>query len=203
MLRLMVQGGRDATGIEDTVRELGTLCKERGIGLNVGEAGEIFRLLAGTGTFGTHVRVYMAKDKHSNAPEGFSGELIECNVMGRDVQDRIKNDYYFPDDPPGSDRLAWAIRLACFAASNGFIFFPGREGTLAHLVPIMAFIAKGERDKGASRPRRVALVDWPNAKKDAILELFNIGDDDEWIGSFTINEMPKVITWLVDGLPAK
>ena len=45
MIRLMMQGDRDAKGIDDAVRALGNICKEREIGLNVGEAGQIVRIL--------------------------------------------------------------------------------------------------------------------------------------------------------------
>ena len=195
MLRLMVQGDRDAQGIEGAVRQLGQLCKEREIGLNVGEAGKIVRILGETGA---HVRVHQAKKEPPNVPEGFTGEIYPLESAARNLimKRRLKG--------ATVGRMAWAIRLAHMSdTSDGFLFFPGREGTLAHLVPILAFIAKGERDKGVPRPRRVALVDWPDAKKDALLELFNIGDDDEWVGSFDIEEMRRVVSWLTDGLPVK
>ena len=203
MLRIMVQGDRDATGIEDTVRALGTLCKERKIGLNVGEAGQIVRILAETGA---DVRVHQAKSVRPNVPEGCTNvKIVDCFTPAEKARWQLEEEVagMCHHSSRSSRTLAWAVRLACLDTSDGFIFFPGREGTLAHLVPIMAFIAKGEVDKGVARPRRVALVGWGDAKKDALLELFDIGDDDEWVGSFTIDEMDSVVSWLVDGLPAK
>lgn len=200
MLQLMVQGARDARGIEDAVRALGTICKERGIGLNVGEAGQIVRLLAETGA---HVRVHQAKPEPPNVPDEFMGRFVRCYSAAKVVHgmDTIP-------DGISCDRLAWAVRLACMCSSDGFIFFPGREGTLAHLVPIMAFIAKGERDKGVARPRRVALVDWPMDDVKAVEQLFRLelARDRQWFFHFTTRlptRMGNIVDWLTDGVPAE
>lgn len=198
MIRLMVQGDRNAQGIEGAVRRLGEICKERGIGLNVGEAGQIVRILGETGA---HVRVHQAKPERPNVPEGFTGEIYPLESAARNLimKRRLKG--------ATIDRMAWAIRLAYTSdTSDGFIFFPGREGTLAHLVPIMAFIAKGERDKGVARPRRVALVGWSGPMITALATLFNIWPNKpggEWLNTFTTEDVTKAVAWLVDGLPAK
>ncbi|MBI2552662.1 hypothetical protein HYW17_05180 [Candidatus Uhrbacteria bacterium] len=196
MPRLMVQGDRDANGIEDAVLKLGSICGERGIGLNVGEAGKIVHLLAETGA---HVRVHQAKPEPPNVPEGFRGEIVNCTAAALPAHTHL---------PAGAKiaRVAWAIRLACLDDSDGFIFFPGREGTLAHLVPIMAFIAKGERDKGVACPRRVALVGWSGPLITALCTLFNIWPTTpggEWLDSFASDEMGRAISWLTAGLPAE
>lgn len=206
MLRLMVQGDRDATGIEDAVRELGRICKEREIGLNVGEAGQIVRILAETGA---HVRVHQAQIEATNLPEGFTGEILDCYNAGVTARNDLQRHEGFS---PNIRYTCWGIRLAALAASDGFIFFPGREGTLAHLVPTMAFIAKGERDKDVARPRRVALMGWNNMTVDALSILFDLennvdpeeaNDWHRWIRCFETNEMTVAINWLTEGLTAK
>lgn len=199
MLRLMVQGDRDAKGIEDAVRRLGTLCKEREIGLNVGESGEIVRLIAESGA---SYMVNQAQPGDSKLPEHLLRDHTRnCQAAAFMAQEGF---HRLAWDSPKLPRLAWCIRLACLDTSDGFIFFPGREGTLAHLVPIMAFIAKGERDKGVARPRRVALVGWPIGKYTNLCELMEINPSNyTWVHPFTLAQVGNVITWLTDGLPAK
>lgn len=181
MFRLMVQGDRDARGIADQVRRLGELCKERGVGLNVGESGEIIRILCGTGA---NVRIHKAKLELPN----LSGDcenvtVVDCIGPGIAAGKYLDERHDFV-----VNRLEWAVRLMCMISSSttdGFIFFPGAEGTLAHLIPVMAFIAKGERDKG-KETRRVALVGWPTVKVMHLRQLFGIGMDpkDDWLESF-------------------
>lgn len=213
MLRLMVQGDRDAKGIEDAVRQLGELCKERGIGLNVGEAGQIVRLLAETGA---HVRVHQAKPERPNVPGGFTGEIVDCygsmqQHPAREFLHVIRSD---EERQRILHRASWGLRLACLDASDGFIFFPGREGTLAHLVPIMAFIVKGEVDKGVTRPRRIAFVGYSASQIVALRHLLHIqimplmahptglyrGRRTAWCARFNAAQIAQCVNWITDGL---
>ena len=154
-------------------------------------------LLAETGA---HVRVHQAKKEPPNVPEGFTGEIYPLESAARNLimKRRLKG--------ATVDRMAWAIRLAHMSdTSDGFIFFPGREGTFAHLVPIMAFIAKDERDKGVPRPRRVALVGWDAYAMNALRTLMQIRPRDvDWIQNFILSkEIESIVSWLTEGLPAK
>ena len=201
MRRLMVQGDRDATHIEDAVRELGQLCKERGIGLNVGESGEIVRLMVVTGA---HVRVHQAKREQPNVHERVSTSIVDCIAPAESAIDNLRGQTTVGlGSGITEQRLAWAIRLACLNASEGFIFFHGREGTLAHLIPILAFIKKGEVDKGVARPRRVVLLDWPMGSARPIFELMGIPSDSNWLREFFGDDATKkAVDWLTEGLPA-
>lgn len=202
MVRLMVQGDRDASGIENTVRKLGEICKERGIGLNVGEAGKIVRILAESGA---NVLAHQAKRERPNTPEEASTPIVDCVAPAQNAIDNLRDQATVGlGSGLTEQRLAWAIRLAALEqTSNGFIFFHGREGTLAHLIPILAFIKKGEVDKGVARPRRVALIEWPMGSARPIFELMGISSDSNLLREFFGgNATERAVNWLTDGLPA-
>lgn len=200
MIRLMVQGDRVANkGVQADLEKLGKICLQKGIGLNVGEAGEIVQLL--TTASGASVRVHQTKaEKPNNVVPNSSFQKVNVCISAAHAVAEIAEHY-------NSRRLTgkttgWALRLAVMLdSSDGFIFFPGREGTMAHLIPAMAFIAKGERDKGAPRPRRVALIGWNPDQVTALYTLFSIkAEKDGWIQPFSLDNIAAAIDWLTDGL---
>ncbi|MDO8435454.1 MAG: hypothetical protein Q7S89_02120 [bacterium] len=208
MRRIFVHGDREAKGIEVQVRALGDLCHDRGIGINVGESGETVNILASSNA---DVRVHHSKDGEApNVPFGSVVKVVDCVTPAAMATQHL---LHFDDVVADPNRVGWGVRLAVLEQmSDGFIFFPGRERTLAHLVPILAFIAKGERDKG--KPcRRVALVGWHTLDLDAILCLFQmrpalplvVGVDVTmgFIGVFGLGSVAEALDWVAEGFPAK
>ena len=197
MNRIFVQGDRDAHGLWENLVELGNLCAKRGIGLNVGAAGQIVKVLAGTEA---NVRVHTHTLDRPNVPDDCHIELVNAGYTARSVPSNIEllhHEIVERHVEISENILAWAIRLAVLASSDGFIFFPGRAGTMAHLVPIMAHLIKHERG-GKSHPhRRVALVGWNHQQVNALGILMQLGphpSDADWIQNFVPDEAGVIDT---------
>lgn len=203
MRRIMVQGDREAASFSPQVRQLGEICAARRIGLNVGESGEIVRILAETGA---DVRVHRAKPEPPNIPVGARVEVVDCLTPAQQALNHLRGQAMIGLGSGITEkRLAWAIRLAVLTeTSYGFVFFPGREGTLAHLIPILAFIAKGERDKGRYC-RRVALLGWHVDNIFRVLRLFATGAADidklmQFVRPYPLDQVQEALDWIADSL---
>lgn len=209
MASIFVQGDRDAKGIEAQVQELGALCKERQIGLNVGESGKIVRILSESGA---RVVVYRSKDDEPNADMGPNVSVVDCVTPAAMATEHLLHRGAFQVK---AKRVGWGVRLAVLEqTSEGFVFFPGREGTLAHLFAIAAFIAKGERDAGHTITRRIALVGWESEQSSLVLNLFRhqhptpfaggLGyeiPDTSFFGLFSIGQVSEALDWVAKGFP--
>lgn len=197
MPRIFVQGDRDAKGIEKQVRELGTLCKERGIELGMGENGKIVRILTGSGV---ESWVHHAKhDADLSIVPGPNVHIVDCERPAHMATEYLRN---VGNVLAKEGRIGWGVRIGTISSTaNGFVFFPGREGTLAHLFYAAADIARRERDK--EKPcRRVALVGWESEDSRSVLNLLGRGGRGiEFIGMFSLEQIPQALDWVAGGFP--
>ncbi len=90
--------------------------------------------------------------------------------------------------------IAWGNRLGVWAStSQAYCFFAGNEGTLAHLFPVLAFIAK--RKKG-TQAKPVALIGWDPTKIAAVMQLMGLTRETAWFRSFELTEINKAVDFL-------
>ncbi len=211
MKRIFVQGDSEAYGLYENLMELGHLCRDRRIGLNVGESGKIVRILCETEV---RVRVHRHTINYLNIPIDAKIEIVdvrEDNMLSFVLNYLAMYLSHDDTDERGivnitDNILAWCIRLGTLASSDGFIFFPGHEDTMAHLVPIMAHIAKEARNKDKPR-RRVALVGWSASSIVGLARLMGTGPDDvDWIQNFIKDEAgiihtAKILDFVAGGFP--
>ncbi|MFC1663443.1 hypothetical protein ACFL04_04790 [Patescibacteria group bacterium] len=98
---------------------------------------------------------------------------------------------------PDSELLQWGLRLTDWAAkSHGFVFFPGREGTLAHLMPVLAFCSKLWAKSG--EPRKVVLLGWREDRLGELERLMGWGGSGfpEWLKDFQLDEVKEAVEFL-------
>lgn len=90
----------------------------------------------------------------------------------------------------------WSNRLADWVSKgDAFVFFKGDVGTLAHLMPVLAFSKKMWARKGGSR--KVALVGWSQAEKTAIKVLMGFSyDGPDWLRSFEYDQIEQAVAFL-------
>lgn len=96
---------------------------------------------------------------------------------------------------------AWSSRLAEFLNAEAALFLPGNMGVLAHLVPFLAFVVKGEVVKGKA-PRRIALLGWGEHQlmvAYAILEQFGHVSQEAaspWFRAFSLDQIEEAVRFL-------
>lgn len=196
-MRIFVQGSHATSELAlEEACKLGRLCRDRGVELNLGSQGNLVRALAESGAA---CHVHHSSDEPVNAPEDTKNvKVVSCVKAGMAAH----REFVFRDFSRVS-RFAWAARLAALeTTSDGFIFFPGEVGTLAHAVPILASIAKNEARKESS-PRRVALVGWDREQISALCLLLSIprpgSRDNSWLASFPVNEVHAALEFVLTG----
>ena len=172
-MKIFIQGDRETAGEEAlAVKKFCQLCAKEGITILAGAYGEIVRLAHESGAkviSHTHRPGDMGK-----IPAGV--EFVDCTVG---------------DDLPRS----WAKRLGeLLAEADGAVFLPGREGTLAHLIPFIAF-AISARAKD-SEIRRIALLGWKEDDFQTLLSLFNLQRRESPFISFPLSEAGSALDWI-------
>lgn len=184
--RIFVQGDRDPQGaVRDSALEIGRLLHEAGYEANVGAYGGFVKLFQESGI------IIHPHEMDVNREVKYEGvEAIDCVKIANELFGRNQT-----FTPQMLKEIAWGIRMGLFlATSDCFLFFHGREGTLAHLFPVLAHATKGWVKNNASRP--IALVGWPADEVAAIMKQFKIARDVTWFGYFEITEVTKIIDFL-------
>lgn len=115
---------------------------------------------------------------------------IDCNEIGDLVIQQLGGGVF-----DKSKRLiAWGNRLTIWVSTTqSYCFFAGNEGTLAHLFPVLAFIAKR---KEGTEPKKVALIGWEPIKIAAIMQLFGFTRETRWFATFSLDEIDKAVDFL-------
>jgi len=166
--------------------EIGKLLHQAGYEANVGAYGGFVKLFQESGiTIHPHEMDVNRQVTYEEI------EAVDCV--------KIANELFGRDEsfiPSMLKEIAWGIRIGLFiATSNAFLFFHGREGTLAHLFPVLAHATKGWVKNNTPRP--VALVGWPPEEVAAIMKQFNISRDSNWFAHFEINQAQKITDFLI------
>lgn len=172
-MNIFVQGDRDAKGIERQVTELGRIVAEesrrRDTTLWLGSAGRIVGGL--TCWRGARCVVHQISGKENVAELGSNVTVVECDT--------------------------WGTRMDRFLEADGYIFFSGGEGTMAHLMVAIAHVKKADVQQGKrTPPRRIALVDWSTPMVAAVMTAMRIqsADIDYWFANCSIEEAFEFVT---------
>lgn len=171
---IFVQGDRAGEGLSEQLYTLGRMAAgDDSVTLCLGSAGEIVRILTGETT--ARCKVFQIDGKSNVAAMRPGVEVLTCP--------------------------SWGTRMDHFIAGNGYIFFPGAEGTMAHLVPVLAHIKKkaaSEQEKTTPTRRvpRVALVDWPTPMVAHVMGTMSIqlADIGYWFANYSVEEAFKFVT---------
>ncbi len=185
--RIFIQGDRDPQGaVRDSALKIGSLLHEAGYEANVGAYGGFVKLFQESGiTIHPHEMDVDREVKYEGV------EAVDCVKIADELFGRNQT-----FTPKMLKELAWGIRIGLFlATSEGFLFFHGREGTLAHLFPVLAHATKGWVKNNTPRP--IVLVGWPADEVATIMKQFNISRDADWFGYFEITEINKIVNFLI------
>lgn len=193
--RVFFQGDRDISGeARETAIKIMRGLGKLGWKANVGAYGALVAAICKTGV-SVRGHGFGAKDQPEQIDRD-KFEFVDCSsakIEGLSIDSASRNIKLYPNYQP----YTWAIRLAMLMeTSNAFIFFPGRQGTLAHLIPILAFNIKGKE-----KPKKVALVGWNRIISGMLLLL--VGIDKEmtpWFGIFNLDEVDQVVEFLNEDL---
>ena len=174
-----VQGDRDATSIEECAKQLATTFAEKGIEVNLGAYGKLVEIFLAAGVKAT------CHEHRGKKGSRAQGQIVDCEQLlagvGISAEQRAT--------------AAWGLRLGLLLSSDAFVFFPGQEGTLAHLLPAIAHASKGD-------PKPVALLGWEGNSLFAPLKsllfplLCNLNHVPPWLNSFRSDQVDDVISFL-------
>lgn len=180
-MKVFVQGDREAREISFLARRLTWQLKKAGIKVNLGAYGELVKIFIEAGCV-AHCHGHR-KDR-GNCP--LEVDYFNCHQAALDVcrAAHLPEETLLP--------VAWGIRLGLLLNSDAFVFFPGREGTLAHLFPVLAFSAKRQ-----TKP--VALIGWPEEIWNPKVQKFIFPPDGrlpKWFRHFSADEIDQVVPFL-------
>ncbi|MFA6524793.1 MAG: hypothetical protein WCT33_00825 [Patescibacteria group bacterium] len=196
--RVFVQGDRDP-GVDLSACALKTaqLLKQSGWEANVGAYGGLVRIFEESG---------MRCHAHVMAPRGREVQFSDCIVSVTDCNQLVRS---LPANirwgGEADQILTWGLRLSVWMAhSDAFIFFAGREGTMAHLVPILAWNRKVLAKEG--RAKKVVLIGWDKLQRDALYTLGLItipegdwaSDDAEWFRTYSMYNVEGAVNFLTE-----
>jgi hypothetical protein len=179
--RVFFQGDRDIAGRErEAAIEIMKRLGEQGYAANVGAYGE---LVAAICEAGVEVRCHlMDPNKDREVKTDAKAEIVDCVELAKQIGHPTKE-------------VAWGIRLGILMeTSNAFVFMPGREGTRAHLDPVIAFNLK------AKNPKKIALIGWKEEDVKALHAYFHLGFGTLWIEYFRIINYNYPINQIIDFL---
>ena len=138
-MKVFIQGDREAKGCEESARALAQEFARQGIEVNLGAYGQL-------------VAIFL----EAKCPAVCHGHRANDRGQCPDTVEFI--DFSVPGNPEVVNQdsakiYAWTGRLDhLIEGSEAAVFFPGREGTLAHLMPFLAFAKR--------QSKKVALVGW-------------------------------------------
>ncbi|MFA6322432.1 MAG: hypothetical protein WCX71_03035 [Candidatus Buchananbacteria bacterium] len=171
-MSILVQGDRNAAGCEDAAKEIAAELARRHVEVNLGAYGKLVEVFLQAGCRAT-CHGHRADDRGKCPAET---PFVDCTVGGS-----------------LSKEEAWGRRLGIFLESDAFLFFAGNEGTLAHLIPVLAFASKSWHDK-----KKIALVGWNSVQvgwvSEEVLALTKLlGGLPSSVVFFEINVDPKTV----------
>lgn len=185
--RVFIQGAREVTWKQrQAAFGLGCLLKEAGWEANVGELGQLVSIMQESG-IPCHIHLHTTRQREEDPIRGtFIASVTDCVTLAESLP---QEEDEFPEV---TKMVAWGIRLGhLIGKSQAFIFFAGAEGTIAHLVPVLAMIKKHYAKKEIFP--RVAFVEWEEEKLNAIGTLFDLGFEDfSWCQNFRLDQMDQV-----------
>lgn len=196
----MVQGNRKCSSTSPqglAAIRLGELAKEDDIRLKLGSYGELVPLLAQAGAR-VICHTSHSKPRETKIPEGV--DVVDCYALASQIG--------------GDDTMAWHIRLdAMTRGIEAAIYFPGGPGTRLHMTPIGMNLANISRQRPLHVPK-VALIGWTAFDLDALLKFWKVQffyeshglvhqwatqgrEDYNWLASFDIDQVDKMVEWLL------
>jgi hypothetical protein len=176
-MKVFVQGDRDAHGCENASRAIALKMAKCGIEVNLGAYGKLVEIFLAAGC-PAHCHGHRSGDRGKAFGKGAS--YADCTLIAKLAG--------YPD----TREVAWGLRLGVLMAnSDAFLFFSGREGTVAHLVPILAFACKLWKNK------KIALVGWEPEKISALAVL--MGRLPENVRIFGADPTPQAVVDFLAG----
>lgn len=187
--RVFIQGDRDPEGVaKQAALQLGQALKTKGWGATVGAYGGFVQVLeeSGVSCICHETRIHDHGDvKMKSSPS------IKCQELGQKVILELGDGAF----SKAGDEISWGIRLGLWMGmSQSYCFFAGREGTLAHLVPVLAYNIKGWAKQG--KARKVCLIGWEMEDVDALSTLFMRQGENDWLRYFTLNNIGDAAEFL-------
>jgi predicted Rossmann-fold nucleotide-binding protein len=170
MPRVFIQGSGSPTEQQAAVaRRIGQLLAEKGWEANVGSHGGLVPVMIESGI---PCHAYLTRFRKSVDVDSLT-TTIDCNQLAEPIVN------YLGKAADMDRMLPWSVRLGVWMArSDAFIFFAGDKGTMAHLVPVLAWIGKALAPEG--KAKKVILVGWARERVKALETLGLVTEDDEW-----------------------
>lgn len=173
MRTIFIQGDRDAKGAEEAARRMATVFREAGIHLLLGAYGELVKIFTDAGCAVT-CHGFRANER-GKCPSGVT--FVDCTEISRRELSVVANEAGKALD---FTAVAWGMRIGLLLTANAYCFFPGREGTLAHLFPCIAFAVKHNK--------QIVFVGWQEPQLTALHNLLceteAIGREVKWPDEF-------------------
>ncbi|MFZ5391505.1 MAG: hypothetical protein ACOZAJ_04515 [Patescibacteria group bacterium] len=186
---VFVQGDRDPEGeAKIAATRLGNLLKENGWGVSLGAYGGFVKVLEETGV---PCLCHETEIKDHGDVKFKKSPYINFKPVAESVSNLLGGGIY----SNALKEISWANRLGTWmATSQAYCFFAGREGTLAHLIPVLSFNAKSWTK---TKPRKVALIGWNREDLKAIMHLYNLYGDTPWFMYYDLNLVDQAVNFLI------
>ena len=184
VLRLFVQGDRDAKGMSACATQIAALLKAAGVRVTLGAYGQLVKIFIDAGCEAT-CHGHRSSDRGQCPPDT---SFVDCSAYASRIL-----------SIEGSGiSVSWGLRLGLLlATSDASLFFDGRQGTMLHAVPAIGF-GVGQAEKG-SPPKKVALVGWSEDHVTGLkLLFFPDGNLPSWIRTFGLNEADQIVHFLTN-----
>ena len=177
---MFIQGDRDLGGgsFAEAAMKIAILLNQKRWEANVGIQGDLVRIFDESG---------ILCHGHIAAPlrtvhVGSIRTITDCNIIAQSLPREYRQGGVA--DP----FVTWSLRLGIWASrSDAFLFFSGREGTIAHLVPILAWNRKSLAKEG--RAKKVVLFGWSRDQMYALRTLGLWSPADKWLAFHENEEM--------------
>ncbi|MFA4818896.1 MAG: hypothetical protein WC621_03570 [Patescibacteria group bacterium] len=187
---VFLQGDRDPEGpAKEAATKLGNLLNKEGWGVSLGAYGGFVKVLEDTGVacicHETEIKDH-GDVKFKTSPYINFGPTADAVIttLGGGVFEKCKK------------MTSWSNRLAIWASlSKSYCFFAGREGTLAHLIPILTYNVKGWGKEGNFR--NIALLGWEIETVALIMKLYGLHKDTTWFQFFGLHQVDDAINFLI------
>lgn len=160
-----------------TAQRIGQLLAAKGWEANVGSHGDLVPIMMESG-IPCHAHVAKMRE---DVDYGCLASVTGCNQLASELIPSL------PTTNEDTEKmLAWGIRLGLWmSTSDAFLFIGGAEGTLAHLVPVLAWNRKALAKEG--RAKKIVVIGWTRERIQALQMLGICSPSDTWL-SFHSNE---------------